>query len=98
MDDSISNKPAVLPKTSESGGFTVFRDKTGSTKIEIICHGMGVGKDGIALAVIDGRIVKPGAVVRGMKILEISVGSILVEYNGKRLRLSPGESFTPKKQ
>jgi hypothetical protein len=94
---SLFNKPAAFPRIGESEDFMVFLDKTGLTKIEIICHGMGVGKDGISRAVVDGKIVAPGAVIRGMKILDINVSNILVECNGKSLRLEPGERVTPEK-
>lgn len=75
----------------------VFLDKTGLTKIEIICHGMGVGKDGISRAVIDGKIVAPGTTIRGMKIIDINASNILVECNGRSLRLEPGERVAPEK-
>lgn len=92
---SFFNKSPLLPKTRESGDFVVFRDQSGLTEIEIVCHGMGVGKDGISRAVIDGTIVAPGAVIRGMKVIEINASNILVECRGKNLRLEPGERVAP---
>jgi hypothetical protein len=89
------NKSVSLKKAGEFGDFMVFRDKTGLTEIEIICHGMGVGKDGLSRAVIDGTIVAPGAIIRGMKIIEINASNILVECSGKNLRLEPGERVAP---
>lgn len=94
---SFFNKSASFPEIGGSGDFMVFLDKTGLTKIEIICHGMGVGKDGISRAVIDGKIVAPGTTIRGMKIIDINVSNILVECNGRRLRLEPGERVAPEK-
>ena len=95
---SFFNKSVSLKKSGEFGDFVVFRDKTGLTEIEIICHGMGVGKDGLSRAVIDGKIVAPGAIIRGMKIIEISASNILVECSGKSLRLEPGERVAPEKK
>ena len=92
------NKPAPPPKTEEFGDFVVFRDKSGLTEIAIVCHGMGVGKDGLSRAVVDGTIVAPGAVIRGMKIVSISASNILVECSGKSLRLEPGERVAPEKK
>ncbi len=95
---SYFNKPALLSKTQEFGDFVVFRDKSGLTEIAIVCHGMGVGKDGLSRAVVDGKIVAPGAIIRGMKIIEISASNILVECSGKSLRLEPGERVAPEKK
>ena len=95
---SFFNKSVSLKKTGEFGDFIVFRDKTGLTEIEIICHGMGIGKDGLSRAVIDGKIVAPGAIIRGMRIIEISASNILVECSGKSLRLEPGERVAPEKK
>ena len=95
---SFFNKSVSLKKAGEFGDFIVFRDKTGLTEIEIVCHGMGVGKDGLSRAVVDGKIVAPGAIVRGMKIIEISASNILVECSGKSLRLEPGERVAPEKK
>jgi hypothetical protein len=94
---SLFNKANLLQKSGEFGDFVVFRDKSGLTEIAIVCYGMGVGKDGLSRAVIDGKIVAPGAVVRGMKIIEISASNILVECSGKSLHLEPGERVTPEK-
>jgi len=95
---SYFNRPDVPQKTHEFGDFVVFRDKSGLTEIAIVCHGMGVGKDGLSRAVIDGKIVAPGAIIRGMKIIEISASNILVECSGKSLRLEPGERVAPEKK
>jgi hypothetical protein len=92
---SFFNKPVSLKKSGEFGDFVVFRDQSGLTEIEIVCHGMGVGKDGLSRAVIDGTIVAPGAIIRGMKIVEINASNILVECSGKNLRLEPGERVAP---
>jgi hypothetical protein len=92
---SFFNKPVSLKKAGEFGDFVVFRDKSGLTEIEIVCHGMGVGKDGLSRAVVDGTIVAPGAIIRGMKIVEINASNILVECSGKSLRLEPGERVAP---
>lgn len=94
---SSFNKTPTPPKPEEFGDFVVFRDTSGLTEIAIVCHGMGVGKDGISRAVIDGMIVAPGAVIRGMKIISISASNILVECSGKSLRLEPGERVAPEK-
>lgn len=95
---SRSSQSANRKDADEFGDFTVFRDKSGLTEIAIVCHGMGVGKDGLARAVIDGKIVAPGAIIRGMKIIEISASNILVECSGKSLRLEPGERVAPEKK
>lgn len=95
---SYFNRPAPLPKTQAFGDFVVYRDKSGLTEIAIVCHGMGVGKDGISRAVVDGTIVAPGAIIRGMKIVAISASNILVECSGKSLRLEPGERIAPEKK
>ena len=95
---SFFSRPALPPKAKEFGDFVVFRDKSGLTEIEIVCRGMGVGKGGLSRAVVDGKIVAPGAIIRGMKIIEISSSNILVECSGKILRLEPGERVAPEKK
>ena len=94
-NSSVFKKKVGLPKAAEFHGFMAFREKTGFTpsEIKMICHGMGIGQDGTARAVIDGKILKPGTIIRGMRLLEINASNILVECNGKILSLSPGERF-----
>ena len=94
---SFLKPSARLNQTGDFGDPVVFRGKSGLTEIEIVCHGMGVGKDGLSRAVIDGKIVAPGTVIRGMKIVEISASNILVSCNGGNFRLEPGERVTPEK-
>ena len=64
----------------------------------IICQGTLVGKNGKALAIINGQTVSLGMTIDGAKILKIDSNYIEVECAGKKHRLKPGESFTPAKK
>jgi hypothetical protein len=64
----------------------------------VTCQGMLVGKNGVALAFIDGQTVESGAVVSGVQVFEITATRVLVGCNGETRLLSPGESFTPGKR
>jgi len=64
----------------------------------IICQGTLVGKNGKALAIINGQTVSSGMTIDGAKILKIDSSYVVVECAGKKHRLEPGESFTPAKK
>lgn len=64
----------------------------------IICQGTLVGKNGKALAIINGQTVSLGMTIDGAKILKIDSSCVVVEFAGKKHRLEPGKSFTPAKK
>ncbi|MFA6174091.1 MAG: hypothetical protein WC701_10475 [Kiritimatiellales bacterium] len=64
----------------------------------VVCQGTVIRENSKALALVNGKTVAVGGTVNGIRILEITDGSVLVECNGEIRRLVPGKSFTPGKK
>lgn len=104
----------LLKTPAKSGSFPLeqpFRSQSKSSSLmekaaldrrdsadSIICQGTLVGKNGKALAIINGQTVSLGMTIDGAKILKIDGNHVEIECAGKKHRLEPGESFTPAKK
>lgn len=95
---TLVKKPAIENKLDGLQAF--FEAATPSTTTAttniILCQGTIISKEKGALAIINGKPAKTGAVINSSRILEISASNVLVECNGKTRRLAPGEYFIPK--
>jgi hypothetical protein len=67
-----------------------------SAPLTILCQGLSHNENRGTKAVINGKVVQPGSVIEGVRILEITTSNVLVECKGEIRRLAPGERFTPK--
>lgn len=91
-DETLFHKPGLFSKAASAGKKTPIQPKGA-----IICNGTVISESGYGLAVINGRAVPSGSIVDGVKIIQITGSNILIESDGKTVRLAPGEIFVPKK-
>lgn len=93
---TLGKKPAIEASLNNLQAFFEAATPSSTTNI-ILCQGTIITKDKGAIAIINGKPTKTGAVINGIRILEITASNVLVECNGKTRILKLGESFTPKK-
>jgi hypothetical protein len=100
--DTSSLKQQFRAKSSNSRNTSSLIEKAALEHLNsadnIVCQGTLVGKNGKALAIINGQTVSLGMTIDGAKILKIDSNYVEVECAGKKHRLKPGESFTPSKK
>ncbi len=70
----------------------IKRDRT------ITVRGTLLGEEGGAAVLINKKVIPAGTVINGIRILEITNESIVVELNGLKRRLQVGETFDPDKE
>jgi hypothetical protein len=93
---NLGKKPAIENHLNHLQSFFETATPSSTTNI-ILCQGTIITRDRGPLAIINGKPAKTGAVINGVRIIEITTNNVLIEYNGKTRRLKPGESFIPKK-
>jgi len=86
----------------EPGAFGDFQTllgkaTSGQTENTLTCQGMIFDEKGGALAILNGQTTAAGAIINGVRILEITVSNVLVECNGETRRLGSGDRFIFKK-
>jgi hypothetical protein len=88
------------PTADKTGGFQALFEKAALSKPDSapLYQGVIVGKEGQPMAVINGQATRSGTVTNGVRILEITENSLLIECNGETRRLRPGERLAPEPQ
>jgi hypothetical protein len=88
-------KEVEPPKKEDSPSFfskLIKKDRTINVK------GTLLGEAGGAAALINEKMVPEGFMINGIRILEITDQSIVIESDGRKVRLQVGESFDPAEQ
>lgn len=86
------NKPVI-----KNSAFTTKPLHSGAAPQTILCQGLSHNESRGTKAVINGKVVEPGSVIDGVRVLEITTSNVWVECRGETRRLAPGERFSPKK-
>ena len=61
----------------------------------ITVRGTLLGEEGGAAALINKKVVPAGTLINGIRIIEITNQSVVVQFEGLKRRLQVGESFNP---
>jgi hypothetical protein len=86
------SKPVI-----KNNSFATKPFRSESAPQTILCQGLSHNETRGTKAVINGKVVDPGSVIDGVRVLEITTSNVLVECRGETRRLAPGERFSPKK-
>ena len=80
------NAPEVKPSFFRK---LIKKDRT------ITVRGTLLGEEGGAAVLINKKVIPAGTLINGIRILEITNQSVVVEFGGLKRRLQVGESFNP---
>jgi len=83
-----------LEKTPKEESTSFFRKLIKKDRT-ITVRGTLIGEEGGAAVLINEKVVPQGSLVNGIRILEITNQSVVVETGGLKRRLQVGESFDP---
>jgi len=84
-EDEPEEKPSFFRKL-------IKKDRT------ITVRGTLLGEEGGAAVLINKKVIPSGTLINGIRILEITNQSVVVEVDGLKRRLQVGESFNPDKE
>ena len=93
-----SPKPAEKIESAKKEESTSFFNKLIKKNRTINVKGTLLGKAGGTAALINEKMVPEGFMINGIRILEITDQSIVIESDGRKVRLQVGESFNPTEQ
>jgi len=82
MEEMPDEKPSFLSRL-------IKKDRT------IVVRGTLLGEEGGAAVLVNKKVLPEGTWINGIRILEITNQSIVIQFGGVKRRLQVGESFDP---